>query len=334
MSTKSLSTRSLLELTDLFERSIHAVADGQGQRLRGVPAWDLSGRVALSNRDLAAWTEHIGFSGSYLAASGDARVPVDIEEDDDLGRYRYRCPETFRTKYVAAELVSVHAVRDAKLLNYLADLLAIPLAHRRGISMPAIDGVLWNLGKMRIGTVQIDVWLTRGLSSCINQIFAHFRKPSLPEQGVIFTTGQALPEIVLPPRGYRIIPVTDVLVDYTAKPCIDTDLIHRLLLAPAGSKEEKSHPVRFDPYTNTLTIATKSDKPWHIKGPKQIAVVKHLVEQFENERNRVPAGDLLIAAYGSRAAAKGKRVANIFSGNLVWEDYIEHDDDGYGIKLD
>ena len=334
MSTKSLSTRSLLELTDLFERSIHAVADGEGQRLRGVPAWDLSGRVALSDRELAAWTEHIGFSGSYLTASGDARVPVDIEEDDDPGRYSYRCPETFRKKHVAAELVSVHAVRDAKLLNYLADLLAIPLVHRRGISMPAIDGVLWNLGKMRIGTVQIDVWLTRGLSSCINQIIAHFQTPSLPEQGVIFTTGQALPEIVLPPRGYRIIPVTDVLVDYTAKPCIDTDLIHRLLLAPTGSKEEKSHPVRFDPYTNTLTIATKSDKPWPIKGPKQIAVVKHLVEQFENERNRVPAGELLIAAYGSRAAAKGKRVANIFSGNLVWEDYIEHDDDGYGIKLD
>ena len=83
MSPKSLSTRSLLELIDLFERSIHSVADGEGQRLCGVPAWDLSGRVALSDRDLAAWTEHIGFSGSYLAASGDARVPVDIEEDAD-----------------------------------------------------------------------------------------------------------------------------------------------------------------------------------------------------------------------------------------------------------
>ena len=135
---------------------------------------------------------------------------------------------------VSATLQNQFAEFTEKKLLY-PDLLAIPLAHRRGISMPAIDGVLWNLGKMRIGTVQVDVWLTRGLSSCINQIIAHFQTPSLPEQGVIFTTGQALPEIVLPPRGYRIIPVTDVLVNYTAKPCIDTDLIHRLLLAPAGS---------------------------------------------------------------------------------------------------
>ena len=96
MSQKSLSTRSLLELVDLFDRSIHAVVDGDGQRLRGVPGWDLSGRLALSDRDLAAWTDRIGFAGSYLAAYGDERVPVDIEEDDDpparLVAGRVRCP--------------------------------------------------------------------------------------------------------------------------------------------------------------------------------------------------------------------------------------------------
>ena len=84
-------------------------------------------------------------------------------------------------------------------------------------------------------------------------------------------------------------------------------------------------PIQFGGFAQGVGLI---DRIRHIKGPKQIAVVKHLVEQFESERNRVPAGDLLIAAYGSRAAAKGKRVANIFSGNLVWEDYIEHDDDG------
>ncbi len=110
MSQKNLSTRSLLELIDLFERSIHAVADGGGQRLHGMPGWELSRRATLSKRDLAAWTERIGFAGTYLAASGDECVPVDIEEDDDPGRYRYRCPETFRTKYVSADLVAVHAV--------------------------------------------------------------------------------------------------------------------------------------------------------------------------------------------------------------------------------
>ncbi|MFW6098578.1 hypothetical protein [uncultured Ralstonia sp.] len=334
MSPKSLSTRSLLDLLDLFERSADAIADGDGQRLHGVPGWDLSRRATLSDRDLAQWTERIGYAGCYPAPRGDESVPVEIEEDDDPGRYRYRCPETFRTKYVSADLVAVHAITDTKLLNYLADLLGIPQAHRRGITAPAIGGVLWNLGKMRIADAQVDVWLARALSSSIDRVFDHFRAASQPEQGLIFTTGQALPDIVPPPRSYRIVPIASVLVDYAVKPHLDTDLIHRLLVAPAGSKEEKSLPVRFDPYSNTLVIATKADKPWAIKGAKQVAVVKYLVEQFENGRARVSAGDILVAAHGSREAARGKRVPSIFSSNSQWLDYIEHDDDGYGIKLE
>ena len=212
MSQKSLSTRSLLELIDLFERSIHAVADGGGQRLHGMPGWELSRRAALSKRDRAAWTERIGFAGTYLAARGDECVPVDIEEDDDPGRYRYRCPETFRTKYVAAELVSVHAVGDAKLLNYLADLLGVPQAQRTGITVPAIDGVLCRLGKMRVADTQLDAWVVRGLSSSADNVFEHFRTASLPEQGVIFTTVPAVPDLVLPPLAYRIIRIASALV--------------------------------------------------------------------------------------------------------------------------
>ena len=334
MSQKNLQTRSLLELIDLFERSSHAIADGDGQRLQGVPGWELARLTALTDQELEQWTERVGFAGFYPATRGDEQIPVEIEEDDDPERYRYRCPETFRTKYVSADLVAVRAVATTQLLSYLADLLAIPLAHRHGIATPAIDGVLWNLGKMRIGNVQMSVWLVRRLSSCIDQVFAHFQAPSLPEQGLIFTTGQALPDILPSPRSYRIVPIASVLVDYAVKPHFDIDLIHRLLVAPVGSKVEKSLPVRFDPYTNTLVIATKADKPWAIKGAKQVAVVKYLVEQFENCRIRVSAGDILVAAYGSREAARGKRVPSIFSGNSVWENYIEHDDAGYGIKLE
>ena len=335
MSQKSLSTHSLLELIDLFDRSMHAVADGDGQRLRGVPGWDLSRRVALSDRDLAAWTERIGFAGSYLAACGDERVPVDLEEDDDPGRYRYRCPETFRTKYVSAELVGVHAVNDAKLLNYLADLLGIPQAQRSGITAPAIDGVLWRLGKMRIADTQVDAWVVRGLSSSTDQVFEHFRAASLPDQGLIFTTGQSLPDIVVPPRSYCIVPIVTALVDYAIKPHVDIDMIHRLLLAPSGSKVEKSLPVRFDRYSNTLVIATKSDKPWAIKGARQIAVVSHLFEQFENGRRWVPAHEILDAVYAQKKSGRSQRIQNIFSGNLIWEDYIAGDGSGhYGFNLD
>lgn len=335
MSQKSLSTCSLLELIDLFERSIHAVVDGDGQRLLGVPGCELPRRVALSERDLAAWTERIGFVGSYLAARGDECVPVDIEEDDDPDRYRYRCPETFRTKYLSADLVGVHAVADAKLLNYLADLLGVPQAQRSGITAPTIDGVLWRLGKMRIADAQVDAWLVRGLSSSTDKVLEHFRAASLPEQGLIFTTGQALPDIVPPPRSYRIVPIASALVDHAVKPHFDIDLIHRLLLAPSGSKVEKSLPVRFDRYSSTLVITTKSDKPWPIKGPRQVAVVSHLFEQFQNGRRWVPAHEILNAVYGPQKSGRSQRISNIFSGNLLWEDYIAGDGNGlYGFNLD
>jgi len=328
-----MSTRSLLELIALFEQSNQPIPDADGQRLLGVPGWSLSRTTALSRRDLDTWTECIGYAGGYPAPCGDETVMVDLEEDES-GRYRYRCPETFRSKYVPADLVAVHAVSETRLLNYLADLLGIPQAHRRGITAPAIGGTLWNLGKMRIADAQVDVWLVRGLSSSIDRVFDHFRAASLPEQGLIFATGQALPDIVPPPRSYRIVPISSILLDYVVRPPVDTDLLHRLLVAPAGSKEEKSLPVRFDPYSNTLVIATRADKPWTIKGAKQIAVVKYLVEQFENGRTRVSAGDILVAVYGSREAARGKRVPSIFSSNNQWLDYITHDDTGYGIKLE
>lgn len=334
MLQKDLKTRSLLELVKLFEDSSNAVTGIAGQRLHGVPGWDLARRPALSASDHANWTERIGYAASYPAVRDDEHIPVDLQEDDDPELYRYRCPQSFLTKFIAADLVAVHAVHAVKLLTLLADLLDIPQAHRRGITMPAIDGVLWNLGKMRIGNAQVDVWLARGLSSCTEQVFAHFQDASFPDQGLIFTTGKSLPGIVQPPRNYRIVSFADVLVNYTIKPHVDMDLIHRLLLAPSGSREKKSLPVCFDQYTNTLTIATKPNKPWSIKGPKQIATVKYLVEQFEKGRTRVSAGEILVAAHGSRKASKGKRVASIFSGNLYWEYYIVHDDAGYGINFD
>ncbi len=335
MADKSLSTRSLLDLFELFDQSSQAIADGDGQRLHGVPAWELSHRPALAGRDLEQWTERIGYAGSYPAPRGDELVPVEIEEDDDPGRYRYRCPETFRTKYVSAELVGVHAVVDAKLLNYLADLLGIPQAQRSGITAPGIDGTLWRLGRMRIANAQVDAWVVRGLASSIGQVFEKLRAQSLPDQGVVFTTGQPPPDVILPPRSYRFVPLAAALVEDAIRPQIDLDLIHRLLLAPLGSKLEQSFPVRFDPYSNTLVIATKSDKPWPIKGTRQVAVVSHLFEQFENGRRWVPAHEILAAVYGPQKSGRSYRIQNIFSGNPIWHDYIVSDGNGhYGFNLD
>lgn len=334
MSSKPLPTQSLLELIDLFERSHQSISDADGQRLHGVPGWDLSRGAALSDRDLAAWTECVGYAGCYPTPCGDERVLVEIEEDDDPGRYRYRCPETFRVKYIAADSAVVRAVNTTKLLNYLADLLEIPQALRRGITTAAIDDVLWHLGKMRIGQVHVDTWLVRGLANTIDDVCRHLDQPSLPDTGVILTTGSALPAIVRLPRKYRLIPLSSVLSPNGASPVVDTELIHRLLLASPGETIERSPVVRFDHFNSTLHITTRSIAPWTVTGPKQAAVVKYLVEQFENGRQRVSAGDILVAAHGSREAARGKRVPSIFSGNSQWLDYIEHDDAGYGIKLE
>lgn len=332
--TPNLSTRSLLELIDLFERSGGGVVDVDGQRLRGMPAWDIAARVTLPERELGAWTERIGVAGSYPAPWGDERVPVELVDDSDPTRYRYRCPETFRTKYIAADLVGIHAVVETKLLHYLADLMGIPQAHRSGIDTPAVEGMLWRLGKMRVGQVHMDTWLCRGLPHSIDAVFAHLRQPALPEQGVVFTAGPALPNLVSPPRAYRIIPINEILVDHVVEPTLDVDLIHRMLLAPAGGQIERPSPVRFDPYSNTLVISTKSDKPWAIRGVRQVAVVSYLFEQFRKGRSWVPHQEIMGAVYGAQKLGRSRRIQNVFSGNTIWQEYIVGDGNGhYGFNL-
>lgn len=334
MPSKHLSTPSLLELIRLFDQSAQPIADGDGQRLFGVPGWALAGKTSLSDHDLSAWSECIGYAGSYPTPCGDQQVMVEIEEDAGPNRYRFRCPETFRVKHISADAAVVRSVTATKLLNYLADLMDIPQALRRGINTAAIDGTLWHLGKMRIGLLHTDVWLTRGLATHVETIFQHFQQSTLPDTGIIFTTGSALPAMIQAPRNYRVMSLASVLTPHSAAPVVDTDLIRRLLVAAPGETADHTPAVRFDETTNTLHITTRSIAPWTITGPKQIAVVKYLVEQFHKERHRVSAGDILVAAHGSRAAASGKRVASIFSGNTQWADYIVHDGDGYGIQLE
>ncbi|RPE15470.1 hypothetical protein DF122_21220 [Burkholderia pseudomallei] len=334
MRTTPLSTHSLLELIDLFEQSNQSIPDTEGQRLHGIPGWALSRMTALSSDDIKAWTQCVGYAGGYPAACGDETVMVDLEEDD-RGRYRYRCPETFRRKYLEADVTAVRAVNAPKMLHYIADLLGVPKALRKGIDAPAIDAVLWQLGRMRVADIQVETWLVRGLAPQAERVFTQFQQTSLPDRGLILTTGHSLPAIVPPPRDYRIIPVREVLVEHTASPHIDVDLIHRVLLASPGAKLEKSLPVRFEQYSNTLIIATKSDKPWSIKGPRQVAAVRYLFEQFSNGRRWVPAGEILTAVYGAQKTGRSQRMQNLFSGNTIWEDYIANDGDGqYGFNLD
>jgi hypothetical protein len=335
MPQQKLSTRSLLDLVDLFEQSSQSTVDADGQRLYGVPGWALSGISTLSDKQIEAWTDCIGYSAFFPAPCGEDRMAVEIKEDDDPDRYSYRCPETFRKKYISAETVAVRSVRIPQFLNSIAELLDIPQALRRGIDTAAVENVLWNIGKMRVANLQVDVWLARNLSTSIAGVFQHLQNSVLPDKGVILSSGGKLPAIIHPPRQYRVIPIKDVLLPHVAHPHIDTDLIHRILVAAPGAKLEASLPVRFDHYSNTLVIATKSSKPWLIKGAKQIEAVRYLFEQFKNGRRWVPAGEILAAVYGTKESGRSRRMQNLFSGNMFWEDYIVNNDDGeYGFNLE
>ena len=336
MPSKPLSTPSLLELLDLFERSSQSLTDAEGQRLRGVPGWDLFPRTSLSARELAEWTECVGYSGCFPAPCGDERVPVELQEDSDPTRYRYRCPETFRKKYVAATEVAVYAVHVPMLLHVVADLVDVPQALRRGIESPAIDGVLWKIGKARIGPAHTDIWFVCSLASCIDDVFRHLHSQTLPDQGLVLSSGMVPPDFVRPPRNYRFASVHELIVDYLPEPRMDIDLLHRILSSPADGTLRPVLPVHFDEYTNTNTLTIRSKpKPWHIKGDRQAAAVKYLYQQACNDRWTLSANEILKAAFPDKKTFRSLRMQSLFSGNAFWEDYIVSDGNGqYGFRLD
>lgn len=333
MSLPSLPTQSLLDLIALFERSGQPVGDGDGQRLHGVPGWEVARITSLSTSQLSSWTECVGYAGHYLATRDDEPVAVELHEDDDPSRYRYQCPQTFRWKYVPAIETAVYCVQPVKFLNLVADFLAIPQALRTGIGSPALNGALWHLGKTRIGAAHTDVWLVRGLAQSADDVFGHFGSQTLPDQGIILSSGAALPAFIQPPRNYRFASLRDIIVPNLSKPCLDMDLLHRILTMPAGGALQPVLAVNFDEYTNTLTIRSMV-KPWVIKGPRQAAAIKYMFSQFQAGRNSLSAKEILAAAYPDKQSGKSQRMQNLFSGNGSWGNYIVNPEKGqYGFNL-
>ena len=334
MALRPLSTRLLLELLDLFEQSSQAIGDAKGQRLHGIPGWHIINRTSLTADEISTWTERVGYVGSYPADIGDECVAVDLHEDDGPDRYWYRCPETFRKKYVSAADAAVYTLSAPKLLNQIATLLDIPQALRRMIDTPAIEGVLWQLGEARIGPARAPVWFARGLSQSADAVFRHLRLLTLPEQGLILISGQPLPDFVQPPRNYRFATIAQALVDYVTTPCIDMNLLHRILTSPADGTRLPVLAVHFDAGSNVLTIRTKS-KPWHIKGQRQRAAIHYMYEQACRDRWLLGAAEILAAAYPDKHLGKSARMQNLFSGNDEWKTYIANPEKGkYGFHLE
>jgi hypothetical protein len=195
--------------------------------------------------------------------------------------------------------------------------------------------VLWKLGQKRIGQIQTDVWLVRGLATSFENVYQHFEARTLPERGLILSTGATLSHLMRPIRDYRLIPVKDILTEDALSPAINEDLLHRMLVGAPHETPAAQHPVQFDETEGRLTIATRDIPPWVIKGRLQAAVVRHLVTQLHHGQQWVPAHEILAKVYGAESVRRSKRISELFKGNARWQDYIEQDGNGqYGIKLE
>ena len=336
MALRPLSTLFLLELLDLFEQSSQPIGDAEGQRLHGVPGWHMVDRTSLTADEISAWTERVGYVGSYPADFGDECVPVDLQEDDAPDRYWYRCPETFRKRYVSAANAAVYAVSPSKFLHQISDLMQIAQPLRRGIDTPAIEGTLWKLGEARIGPSLTPVWLARGLAGNVDLILNYFMSATLPEQGMVLTSGHALPSMIRVPRNYRVASLRDVIVDYSAKPCIDITLMERILTAPADGVLPRVQVVQYDEQKKVLTIRTKPE-PWTIKGKHQAAAVLYLYQQAQKDRWEVDASEILAAAYPEKKSdesRRGLKMQDLFKGNTKWLHYLRNTEKGkYAFNL-
>jgi hypothetical protein len=187
-------------------------------------------------------------------------------------------------------------VKPSKFLHKIADLMNIAQPLRRGIENPAIQGMLWQLDDARIGPALTPVWLSRGLIGNLESVLNHFMSPALPGRGMILTSGHALPSVIRIPQNYRIASLRDVIVNYSAKPCLDMTLIERILCAPATGALPSVPAVHYDEQKRVLTIPTRPDA-WTIKGKRQAAAVLYIYQQAQNSRWEVDASEILAAAY-------------------------------------
>lgn len=334
MTSSTLSTPALLELLDLFERAQDGLLDSAGQRLFGVPAWAIRTDRALSPADLGAWTTCVGYAGYYPAWFEDERVPVELEETADPAWYEYRCPETCRHLRVAAQDVAVLDVRGDLLVNLVADLLAIPGIHRPRQRAPQLAGALWPVGKASIGLAQVETWLVRDLLGNLVAFLDHFADPRQPPQGLVLSAGLGLPPGVLPPPGYRVVALHEVLIPEAPRAAIDVPQIQRILGHPPGHPQPASDAVQFDALTGTLTIRNQP-APWIVKGKLQAKAIRYLFEQYCQGRHQVPQIEILTVVYGSQERARNKKLDDLFKGSKYFDLFVSSDGKGhYGFRLD
>lgn len=326
------STHLLLDLIALFERSAVLQAVRDGSPLPGVLGSEVARMPSIGASEREAWLNQVGDAAAISVATDEGPVVVEIEDSDD-GAF-YRCPTTFRQRMLTDDQATLYAVDDPKFLNYLADLLAIPQAHRRGIAKPAIDGKLWCLGKARVGTLHTDVWIVRDLHGSYEEIFRYLSDSSQPDQGVVLTTSTGLPERLERPRRYCLVSLADVVSEVADQTAIDGQMIFRCMTSTTGADMRPSLPVEYDEFNGVLCINGK--EPWTIDGPTQRGIVHQLYDAYCKGHEAVKASVLLKAVgCGGDQYGKSKRMQDVFSGNPKWKQYLHTVERGkYAFKLD
>jgi len=318
---RALSTHSLLDLIRLFEQSVQRVVGEDGQILTGIPGWKLRQYEALDSEHISKWCDCIGYAGYYPTPYGNDHCDVDVFPNDDSNRYLYRCPETFRLRKIEPEEIAIYHPREEQFLNAMADLLDIPLALRSGISKADIQGILWRIGKVRVGHTLTDVWVARGLALSVDAVFQRLQQTDLSDLGIILTAGNSLPAIITVPRHYRIIPIKEVIDSTQNTARIDMEKLRLLVTGTNFADESSMSPVHFDEYNNKLTIRT-NPVPWVIRGPKQAAAIKYMAEQAYKGRWELSAAEILKAVNGNKTHGICRRIPSLFNGNDDWHGYI------------
>ncbi len=322
---KKLTTPSLIELTEVFERSGSSLTDLEGLRVQGVPSWDLSKYMRITPAVISHWLSKVGYAGTMPAYRGDEKVPVEITELDGSGpsNFQYRCPETFRMRRVAASAIAVYAVKPEAYLDYIAELFEIHNAARSGVKQAPISGCLWKLGSARIGPSQVPIWFARELGVKHDQVLTHLNDPSVSPGGLIVSSGLDLPRHIQLPKNFRIVRLQEALVEFTRFSQLDFTYLDRLMSQPAGEQAIKTSKVYFNESTSTLSIATIKES-WKIGGIKQARAVHCMYKAACSDIWELPHAEALDAAYkGSpESERKGKTIHDLFKGNSKWKIYL------------
>lgn len=333
MSRTIPSTRSLLDLLNLFEQSNSCSLDSNGIRLQGVPGSCIESSSSLELNAVKSWMSRVGYLAEIEVPCADGTAFVELEATEDPGIYDYRCPESFQRKQVSADRVAVFDVDSVKLLNLLADLLNIPRMKQSGIQAARIERKLWQLGSARIGPVIVPVWLARGMDVNVEEVFQSLLDTRLPEQGLILCHGRELPRSIRPPRNYRVAYLHDALIDYSPTPCMDVHYLERVLTSDEDGIRPSALPVDFA--NGVLRIRTMSEV-WVIKGEKQSKAVAYMYEQAQYGRWVLDASEILAAAYPELRTEEertGLKMQDLFKSS-VWRKFIDNPAKGkYAFKL-